>query len=237
MGWYFFTESQSMSHLNEYLAEKRAAVLARSAAVAAGTAQPAHLKAHVRAEGRSGVRRLRIREHQVISDSPPEFAGYNLGPSSPELQLGVLGTCVTHIFLIQAAERQVPVESLEVEVTGIIDPRGGRPGHEATPIWPHEIGYTVHIDSPASRAEIDALFEAVERTCPILNLLRNPQNIRAEVRHTASSAAASPMTSTPSSPPLSASATPPAPTWSACGAARGLPTRPSEDRTTGRHAA
>ena len=37
-------------------------------------------------------------------------------------------------------------------------------------------------------AEIDALFEAVERTCPILNLLRNPQSIRAEVRHTDSSA-------------------------------------------------
>jgi uncharacterized OsmC-like protein len=102
----------------------------------------------------------------------------------------VLGTCVTHIFLIQAAERQVPLESLEVEVTGIIDPRGGKPGHELTPIWPHEIGFTVHIDSPASRAEIDALFEAVERNCPILNLLRNPQTIRAEVRHVDSRAEA-----------------------------------------------
>jgi len=171
-----------MSHLNDYLAEKRAAVLARNAAVEAGTAQPVQLKASVKAEGRSGVRRLRIRDHQVISDSPPDFAGYDLGPSSPELQLGVLGTCVTHIFLIQAAERQVPLESLEVEVTGLIDPRGGKPGHEKTPIWPHEIGYTVHIDSPASREAIDALFEAVERNCPILNLLRNPQTIRAEVR-------------------------------------------------------
>jgi len=171
-----------MSHLNDYLAEKRAAVLARNAAVEAGAAQPVQLKASVKAEGRSGVRRLRIREHQVISDSPPDFAGYNLGPSSPELQLGVLGTCVTHIFLIQAAERQVPLESLEVEVTGLIDPRGGQPGHEQTPVWPHEIGYTVHIDSPASREEIDALFEAVERNCPILNLLRNPQTIRAEVK-------------------------------------------------------
>ena len=188
MAWHSFIESPLMSHLNEYLSEKRAAVLARSAAIEAGTAQATRLKASVRAEGRSGVRRLRIREHQVISDSPPDFAGYNLGPSSPELQLGVLGTCVTHIFLIQAAERQVPLESLEVEVTGVIDPRGGKPGHEATPIWPHDIGYTVHIDSPASRAEIDALFEAVERSCPILNLLRNPQSIRAEVRHTDSSA-------------------------------------------------
>ncbi|MGQ2996422.1 OsmC family protein [Variovorax sp.] len=171
-----------MSHLNDYLAEKRAAVLARNAAVDAGSAQPLQLKASVKAEGRSGVRRLRIRDHQVISDSPPNFAGYDLGPSSPELQLGVLGTCVTHIFLIQAAERQVPLESLEVEVTGLIDPRGGKPGHESTPIWPHQIGYTVHIDSPASQAEIDALFEAVERNCPILNLLRNPQTIRAEVK-------------------------------------------------------
>lgn len=119
-----------MSHLNDYLAEKRAAVLARNAAVDAGSAQPLQLKASVKAEGRSGVRRLRIRDHQVISDSPPNFAGYDLGPSSPELQLGVLGTCVTYIFLIQAAERQVPLESLEVEVTGIIDPRGGKPGHE-----------------------------------------------------------------------------------------------------------
>lgn len=171
-----------MSDLNDYLAEKRAAMLARNAAVEAGSAQPLQLKAHVRAEGRSGVRRLRIRDHQVISDSPPDFAGYNLGPSSPELQLGVLGTCVTHIFLIQASLRQVPLESLEVEVSGIIDPRGGKPGHESTPIWPHEIGYTVHIDSPASREEIDALFEAVEASCPILNLLRNPQSIRAEVK-------------------------------------------------------
>lgn len=177
-----------MSHLDEYLQEKRAAVQARSAAIAAGTARSAQLKAHVRAEGRSGVRRLRIREHQIISDSPPDFAGYNLGPSSPELQLGVLGTCVTHIFLIQAADRQVPLESLEVEVTGVIDPRGGKPGHEQTPIWPHEIGYTVHIDSPASAEDIQALFEAVERTCPILNLLRNPQTVRAEVKHTNSRA-------------------------------------------------
>ena len=171
-----------MRHLNDYLAEKRSAVLARNAAIEAGSAQPLQLKAHVRAEGRSGVRRLRIREHQILSDSPPDFAGYNLGPSSPELQLGVLGTCVTHIFLIHAAERQLPLESLEVEVTGVIDPRGGKPGHEQTPIWPHQIGYTVHIDSSASREEIDALFEAVERNCPILNLLRNPQTIRAEVK-------------------------------------------------------
>ncbi|MFJ3056617.1 OsmC family protein [Herbaspirillum sp. NPDC087042] len=172
-----------MTTLNHYLSEKRSAVLAREARIDAGEAGPNALAARVSAEGRSGVRRIRIRDHQVISDSPPDFAGYNLGPSSPELQLGVLGSCVTHIFLIQAAHRQVPIDSLEVEVSGRIDPRGGRPGHEDTPFWPHDIGYVVHLDSPASDEQVKALFEAVEATCPILNLLKNPQQIRAELRH------------------------------------------------------
>jgi uncharacterized OsmC-like protein len=173
-----------MSTLNEYLAQKRAAALEKKVEAESGRAQPVTLKAEVTAEGRSGVRRLRIREHQIISDSLPDYAGYNLGPSSPELQLGVLGTCATHIFLIQAALRQVPLNSLRVEVTGKIEPRAGQPGFESVPFWPHDIGYVVHIDSPASRQEIDDLFEAVEKVCPILNLLRNPQTIKGEVRLT-----------------------------------------------------
>jgi uncharacterized OsmC-like protein len=173
-----------MTDLNRYLAEKRTAVRARQARIAAGDATPTTLSARVSAEGSSGVRRIRIRDHQVISDSPLDFAGYNLGASSPELQLGVLGSCVTHIFLIQAADRVIPIDSLEVEVSGRIDPRGGQPGFEQIPVPPHDISYTVHLASPASAAEIDALFEAVERTCPILNLLRHPQTVRATVRHT-----------------------------------------------------
>ena len=167
--------------LNDYLSHKRHAVLARQERIAAGTADAVALHAHVSAEGRSGVRRLRIREHQVISDSPYDFAGFNLGPSSPELQLGVLGTCVTHIFEIQAALLQVPLDSLEVDVHGTIDPRGGKPGHESTPIWPHNIHYEVRVSSDASDAQLAQLFEAVEQNCPILNLLRNPQSIGGKV--------------------------------------------------------
>ena len=173
-----------MSSLNDYLAEKRLAVRARNALTASGTNQANPLAATVSAEGRSGVRRMRIRHHPVSSDSPYHFAGYDLGPSSPELQLGVLGSCVTHIFLIQAADREVPIDSLEVEVSGQIDPRAGKPGFEHVPVWPHDLAYTVHLQSPASKADIDALFEAVERSCPILNLLRQPQTVRGTVHHT-----------------------------------------------------
>jgi uncharacterized OsmC-like protein len=173
-----------MTTLSDYLAEKRAALLARNARIDRGEAGAVRLQAQVSAAGRSGVRRIRIRDHQLLSDSPPDFAGYDFGPSSPELQLGVLGSCVTHIVLIQAAQRGIELRSLDVEVSGAIDPRGGRPGFEHVPIAPHDIAYTVHVDSPASPAEIDALFAEVERTCPILNLLRKPQQISVTIKHT-----------------------------------------------------
>lgn len=173
-----------MSTLNDYLEEKRQALAHRQERLAKGEATAHALHASVRAEGRSGVRRIRIRSFQVISDSGPDFAGYDLGPSSPELQLGVLGSCLTHVFLIQAARLEVPLEALEVEINGTIDPRTGRPGFEEVPIYPHNICYTVHLTSPASPEAIAELHKAVERTCPILNLLINPQTIHGVVEHT-----------------------------------------------------
>lgn len=173
-----------MSNLNEYLAQKRLAVLERQNRLEQGLAEAAPLHANVTAEGRSGVRRIRIRDHQILTDSPEDYAGYNLGPSSPELQLGVLGSCLTHIFLIQAAHRQVPIERLSVDVTGRIDPRGGKPGYDDIPIYPHDIGYTVDIVSGASKADVEALLAEVERTCPILNLLQQPQTVQVVLKHT-----------------------------------------------------
>lgn len=178
--------SNHRTSLNEYLVQKRAAWLAKRAAARKDPHIKANqLKANVRALGRSGVREIRIRDFQVISDSPEDFAGYNLGPASPELQLGVLGSCLTHITLIQAAERELRIDSIEVEVTGEQHPLAQQPGFEHVPIFPHNIRYTLDIVSPESPEAIRALHEAVEAVCPIFNLLKNPQTIEGELRHAA----------------------------------------------------
>jgi uncharacterized OsmC-like protein len=168
-----------MTTLNEYLVQKKAAVEARSAKAEHNTEVIVH-RAKVRAAGRSGVREIRIRDFQIISDSPDDFAGYNLGPSSPELQLGVLGSCLTHITLIQASIRGVSLETLEVEVTGELHPLAGKPGYEEIPVYPHNIAYTVTLGSTETDETIQALREAVERVCPIYNLLVNPQTIQGQ---------------------------------------------------------
>ncbi|MEV4166947.1 OsmC family protein [Nonomuraea dietziae] len=167
-----------MSSLREYLSQKRAALLVRRESQTGG---PVPLRASVTAEGRSGVRRIRIRDFQILSDSGPDFAGYDLGPGSPELQAGVLGSCVTHIFLIKAAELEIPLDSLAVDVEAEYDPRAQAPGNTDIPVYPQNFRYEVRIDSPASDEELARLHAEVERVCPILNLIRNPQEIKGQV--------------------------------------------------------
>jgi uncharacterized OsmC-like protein len=172
-----------MSSLLEFLTQKRAAFLNRRARIVDGRLGPSRLKASATAEGRSGVRRIRIRDFQTISDSPPDFAGYDLGPSSPELQLGVLASCLNHSFLIQAAALEIPIESIAVDVEATLDPRARGKGFETVPVYPYDISYVVRLESSASADEIERLRIVVEESCPILNLLKNPQRIAGGIEH------------------------------------------------------
>jgi uncharacterized OsmC-like protein len=163
-----------MTGLRDYLDEKRAAV----EAVQAKPDEQTPISASVRVEGRSGVRRVRIRDHQVITDSGPHLAGYNLGPTAPELQLGALGSCLSHTFIIQAALRGIRLDAVEVEVSATISPRAGQTGPDEEPVIPRELTYIAHVESPASPDQLAELQEAVERACPLYLLLTTPHTIR-----------------------------------------------------------
>ncbi len=58
-----------MSGLREYLVDKKTAVTATRERVAQENPTPKRVEARVRAEGRSGVRRVQIRGHQFLTDS------------------------------------------------------------------------------------------------------------------------------------------------------------------------
>lgn len=132
-------------------------------------------------DGSTGIRRLQIRQFRILHDNPEYLAGSNLGPTAQEHQLGVLTSCLTHIFLIQAAAREIPLDSLQVSVKGITDIRAGRAGFENVPNYPHKIHYTVHVKSPATFEQIAALRDAVEAVCPIYNLLKDEQTIEGRI--------------------------------------------------------
>lgn len=176
---------QPMSEIDLYLEDKRRALDSRQERVRQGKVSAVPLTARASVEGRSGVRRIGIRRHAIVSDSLPDFAGFDLGPSSPELQLGVLGSCLAHTILIQAALHDLPITSLEVEVAGTFDPRAGTEGFEDIPVHPRDLAYEVRLDSPAEPSTVQAFQARVEKACPILNLLRLPQSVSGRFTQTA----------------------------------------------------
>ena len=169
-----------MSNLNEYLGQKREAVLRRNAR------DPQTVEPVKRAQVSAEPQRRAPHPHPRSSGGerqPADFAGYDLGPSSPELLLGRW----------QLPDAHLPDQGGRIAAAagvaaggdrGRPGSRGGKPGYENVPFFPHNIRYTAHIVSPADEAQVRAVHEAVEQWCPILNLLKRPQPLEGSVRHT-----------------------------------------------------
>ncbi len=171
--------------LRDFLTQdKRPAVLRRQAEAASGKASQDSgiLQAWAHVEPQTGLRQVSIGVdgyHRQLHDSAPELLGHGITPTVEEHLLGVTGTCLTHIFEVQAATRQVVLDSLELTVEGKVTPRFGQ-GITA-PARYQDIHYKVRIESPASAAEIDGLREAVEASCPLYNLLKDEQTVDGKV--------------------------------------------------------
>lgn len=166
-----------MSELKHYLANKKAAVTAVRARIESEGASPREVKATVHVDRENGVRQISIRHHHLATDSGVEMGGLDLGPSPVETLLGALGGCLAHTILIQAALREVPLDSLEVTVTARSDPRAGHPKHPDVPVHPQDITCDVEIDSSADERTLQRLLAAAERVCPITSLLTLPQAV------------------------------------------------------------
>lgn len=131
----------------------------------------------------NGVRELTVNEKfLILHDNPEYLGGSNTGMTSNENLLGVLATCITHITEGQAAQLNIPLDSLALSVEAQWDPRAGRPGFENVPDYPTNIHYTLHVKSPESYKRIEELLEAVEKVCPMYNLFKDgPQTFEKRI--------------------------------------------------------
>lgn len=134
----------------------------------------------------SGAVVLQVRHHRVIQDHPQFLGGNDLGATAVESQIGLLGSCFTHVAEGTAARNRIPMDTLKVSLTAQLDPRAGRKGFEQTPLYPTDIQMQVHISSPRDEATIQKLVEDTERGCPIYNLVTNAQTITGRIKRVTS---------------------------------------------------
>ena len=175
--------------LREFLIEEKIPAVqgrreSRPAAGAQPTAPaaPRTLVAHTHVEPLTGLRQTYLGEdgyHLQLHDSAPGLLGYGLAPTVEEHLLGVTGTCLTHIFEVQAAQRNVALDSLVLTVDGELTPRFGK-GVDS-PARFKNITYNVRVESPESEQTIDGLRQAVEDTCPLYNLVKDEQKLEGKI--------------------------------------------------------
>ncbi len=163
------------SGLAKYIAQK--AKKLKEAATPAGA--PPTITARVVAEGRSGIRRIFIRDFQIISDGSPAGAGFDLGPAPGELLIASVAGCLNHGYLIQAALHGIVLDSLEVTAWATIKP--GQIGTGAADPVDLDFGYKAVISSPAGDAALEDLRNRVELNSFVYNVVTRGSRISGHI--------------------------------------------------------
>jgi uncharacterized OsmC-like protein len=167
-----------MSPIDSYLDRKRAAMAARRDDWQDNReASNVRVSATSTLAGVTGVRGTRMGDHFVASDSGPGLAGHGLGPTAPELLLGAMASCLVHTYVIQAILLDVPMDGVTVEVSGRLDFGAvvGLPFQP--PLQMTDLEYRPQVQSSASPDALEALHQAVEENCAVLNTVRLPSNV------------------------------------------------------------
>ena len=165
------------SGLETYLSNKAEAMAAAARKHESGDAARETIAAECSVSDLTGIRRVRIRDFQIVSDSGPAFGGFGLGPSSPELLLGVLASCLTHTYLIGAAQRGITLDAVHVRFEADNNDAAFLGLDTADPSYPFNIRGVVRLESRASEGEIEALHAYAAGTCPLTKLVREPLSV------------------------------------------------------------
>jgi uncharacterized OsmC-like protein len=110
-------------------------------------------------------------------DEPPVLLGENQAPNAVEAVLHALASCLAVGFVYNAAAQGIEVRSLEFELEGDMDLHGFlglssdvRAGYDA-------IRVRYRVDCDASVERVDELCQYVQRTSPVVDMLRNPVQV------------------------------------------------------------
>jgi len=122
----------------------------------------------------AGAEAARPKTHTIAGDEPPVLLGADTAPNAVEAVLHALAACISVGYVYNAAARGITIHSLRFDTEGVLDLRAFlgltdkvRPGFE-------RITFTATVKADAKRAELEELCEYVQRTSPVLDILRNP---------------------------------------------------------------
>jgi uncharacterized OsmC-like protein len=107
-------------------------------------------------------------------DEPPVLLGENHGANAVEAVLHALASCLSVGIVYNAAAMGIRVDGLSFRLEGDLDLHAFLGLSDATRPGYEKIKVTYRIQSDASREKIIELCNYVQKTSPVLDIIRNP---------------------------------------------------------------
>ncbi|MBI4172186.1 MAG: OsmC family protein [Actinobacteria bacterium] len=119
---------------------------------------------------------------EIAGDEPPVLLGTDTAPNAVEAVLHAIGSCVAVGFAYNAAAQGIEIKELRFRSEGELDLHGFlglsetvRPGFE-------RIRFEVQVKADAPREKLEELCAYVQRTSPVLDIVRNPVPVTVTLR-------------------------------------------------------
>ncbi len=123
----------------------------------------------------------RTQSFVIEGDEPPVLLGENHGANAMEAVLHALASCLCVGLVYNASAQGISIESLNFRLEGNLDLHAFlglsetmRPGYENI-----KVKYKIKAD--ASKERLEALCAYVQKTSPVLDILRNPTSVSIEM--------------------------------------------------------
>jgi uncharacterized OsmC-like protein len=110
----------------------------------------------------------------VEGDEPPVLLGNNAGPNAVEAVLHALASCLAVGFVYNAAAQGIKVDALDFTLEGDIDLHGFLGLSDKVRAGYQDIRLSYRVKSSAPREKIEELCDYVQKTSPVLDIIRNP---------------------------------------------------------------
>jgi uncharacterized OsmC-like protein len=127
---------------------------------------------------------IKIRNFNFVSDEPVELGGTDKGPNPVEYVLGAFAACQEIVIKAYATVLDIDIKSVSVEVDGKLDLHGflnlteARAGFET-------VTYKTTIETNETNQEkLQALEHLSVARCPVLDIIKNPVQLKGSVQFT-----------------------------------------------------
>jgi putative redox protein len=115
-----------------------------------------------------------LRSHVVTADEPRSVGGDDSAPNPVEIALAAVATCQAITYRVWATKLGVRLDRVRIEAEGDFDSRGFFGLDDSVTPGLAAVRLRVDLDGPEPAERYRDLADAVDRHCPVLDLLSRP---------------------------------------------------------------